>query len=138
MFCPPEFIVVIFLRSFLDLLKIELLAPCQLIRSRIEENYSVALDLRLEVVGFRQGMVEVVDTVVDELRMGVKRPIFFFFLLVFYLFIQRRFDSTYRLACQNGDVVVAHVISRRAELYSLIVVDVFVLGIAAEKNNHRG
>ena len=87
-------------------------------------------------MSFRESVVEVIDTVVDELRMGVKRPIFVLEKLVFYLFIQRRFDSTYRLACQNGDVVVAHVISRRAELYSLIVVDVFVLGIAAEKNNH--
>lgn len=136
MFCPPEFIVVIFLRSFLDLLKIELLAPCQLIRSRIEENYSVALDLRLEVVGFRQGMVEVVDTVVDELRMGVERSVLVLEEAILDLFVQRILHRSDRLARHDRDVVIAHVVGRCAELDALVVVDVAVLRIAAEQDHH--
>jgi len=41
-----------------------------------------------------------------------------------------------RLASENYDIIIAHVVSRRAKLDTLVVVDVFVLGVAAEQDDH--
>ena len=78
-------------------------------------------------------MVEVVDTVVDELRMGVERAVLVLEEAILDLFVQRILHRSDRLARHDRDVVIAHVVGRCAELDALVVVDVAVLRIAANR-----
>ncbi len=132
----PELIVEILLRPIADFCVVELSPPCQLIRPRIEQHHSVALDLRLEVMRFGKCVVKVLDSVVYELRMRMKRPVLVLEKAILDFFVQRVLHRSDRFAGEDYDVVVAHVVSRRSELYALVVIHVFVLGVTAEQHDH--
>ena len=126
----------IFLSSLLNLHKIEFAPPRQFVLPRIIEQDAVAFDLRFEIVRLGQRMIELVDSVVDELGVRMKRSVFILEKAVFDLRVERILNRADLLAGQNEQVVIAHVVGRCAELDALVVVDVAVLRIAAEQDHH--
>ena len=87
-------------------------------------------------MGFRKSVVEIVDAVIDELRMRMERPVFVFEKPIRDFLVKGILHGTDGLAGQDQDVVVAHVVGRYAELYPLVVIDILVFSIASEQHDH--
>ena len=119
----------IFLSSLLNLHKIEFAPPRQFVLPRIIEQDAVAFDLRFEIVRLGQRMIELVDSVVDELGVRMKRSVFILEKAVFDLRVERILNRADLLAGQNEQVVIAHVVGRRAELDALVVIDLSLIHI---------
>ena len=81
-------------------------------------------------------MIELVDSVVDELGVCMKRSVFILKKAVFDLRVERILNRADLLAGQNEQVVIAHVVGRRAELDALVIIDVLVFCVTAEQNDH--
>ena len=109
-----KFIVKIFLCPFPDLCKIEFAPPRQFILSRIVEQDAVAFDLRFEIVRLGQRMIELVDSVVDELGVCMKRSVFILEKAVFDFRVERILNRADLLAGQNEQVVVAQILLTRS------------------------
>ena len=82
----------IFLSSLLNLHKIEFAPPRQFVLPRIIEHDAVAFDLRFEIVRLGQRMIELVDSVVDELGVRMKRSVFILEKAVFDLRVERNVE----------------------------------------------
>ncbi len=87
-------------------------------------------------MGFLDGIIKVLDPVVNELRVSMKRPVLVLEKTILDFFIKRILRGPDRLAGEDYDIVIAHVVCRRPELNALVVIHIAVLRVTAEQNDH--